>query len=325
MTAPTHRTGYVHDAFFYSAQDDLVEWAAPFLREGLDAGEHAVVVCEKPMAQSLLEAVGDERVLTLPREHIYQRVPVAIASYQKLMTDGPVADGRRVRLVGEVDFGPTRETQQAWAGFESVVNRYLAPYDLWSTCLYNTRHLTAAAIVDGIMTHPHVRDRGGRRVNDDYVEPAEFLRSLGSTIPASLIRLASFRLDRKSELSGMRASVDRVLAENGMHADARASCLVTVGELTANSFLHGVPPVEVNLSRAGEHQLVLDVIDHGIGFDDPFFGYVVGSPEGLPTEGRGLWMVRHMCSSIEAAHLAGGFRVRAAFDEQQPRFRDLLA
>ena len=145
-----------------------------------------------------------------------------------------------------------------------------------------------------------MRDRGGRRVNDDYVEPAEFLRSLGSTIPASLIRLASFRLDRKSELSGMRASVDRVLAENGMHADARASCLVTVGELTANSF-DGVPPVEVNLSRAGEHQLVLDVIDHGIGFDDPFFGYVVGSPEGLPTEGRGLWMVRHMCSSIEAA------------------------
>jgi anti-sigma regulatory factor (Ser/Thr protein kinase) len=324
MTARPQR-GYVHDVFFYAAQDDLVAWAAPFLREGIEAGEHAVVVGEEPMARALLEAVGDDGVLALPREHIFQRVPVAIASYQQLMTDGPFADGRRVRLVSEVDFGPTRETQQAWAGFESVINRYLAPYDLWATCLYDTRHLTASAIVDGIMTHPHVRDRGGRRINDDYVEPAEFLRSLGSTIPTSLTQLASFRLDRKSELSAMRASVDRVLAENGMRAGARANCLVTVGELTANSFLHGVPPVEVNLSRAGEHQLVLDVTDHGIGFDDPFFGYVVGSPEGLPTEGRGLWMVRHMCTSIEAAHLPGGFRVRAAFDERQPRFLDLLS
>jgi hypothetical protein len=222
----------------------------------------------------LLDAVDDDRLVAMPREHVYQRVPVAIATYQHLMTNGDVGDG--------------------------------------------------PSVVDGVMTHPYLRDRRGRRFNDDYVAPDEFLRSLGSSIPAPSITLATYQLGAKSELADMRADMDTTLTGTGMHADARTSCLVTVGELTANSFLHGVPPVDVVLSRAGDDQLVLDVTDRGIGFDDPFFGYVQGSPEGLPTDGRGLWMVRHLCTALEASHMSEGFLVRASFDERQPRFRDLL-
>jgi anti-sigma regulatory factor (Ser/Thr protein kinase) len=322
--APTDREHYVHDAFFHAGLDDLVTWAGPHLREGLEAGEHAVVVGDEPTGSALVEAVDDERLVVVDRRHVYQRVPVALATYQKLMSEGPLSDGRPVRVIGAVDYGPTRETQRSWAGFEAVCNRYLEEFPLWATCIYDTNQLPTSVIVDGIMTHPYIRDRSGRRFNDDFMEPDEFLRSLGSGIKRPRDALATYSLAARSELAQMRASLDTILARAGVNSEARASCLVTIGELSANSFLHGVPPVDVMVSMSDDNQLVIDVHDRGIGFDDPFYGYVVGSPEALPTDGRGLWMVRHLCSAIETAHVPDGFLVRAAVDPAQPRLRDLL-
>lgn len=321
MTAAPHGDGFVHDAFFYADEADLIAWAAPFLREAVEEGEHALLVCEPRRRALVLDAVKDERVIGLDQRELYLRVPAAIAAVKALMQSGLGADGTPVRMVGEIDYGVSRQDQTAWSCYEAVTNRYYAPFHLWGTCLYDVRRLPASVLVDANLTHPQVRDRDGRRTNDNYIDPQEFLRSIGPQIQTPPEPLAEYRLSSTAELAPMRQRLGSLLTSVRVPASVRADCLVAVGELAANAFVHGMPPVDVRVAHQ-EDQFVFDVVDRGTGFHDPFFGFVPADQ--LSTRGRGLWMARHLCSAIETAYDGVMFRVRAAVDETRPRVLDLL-
>ena len=92
--------------------------------DGLAAGDAAVIAASAPTAELLRDAVdGDPDVHILDRGDVYRaRTPAAITTFRQL-ADLRVAEGaRRVRVVGEVDFGPTERDWLEWQRYEAVIN-----------------------------------------------------------------------------------------------------------------------------------------------------------------------------------------------------------
>ena len=99
--------GYLHHALFYDSPQALVAAAGPFLRAGLAAGDLPVLVCGERNNALLAEALGGEaEVVVLEPASIYTRVLDAVDRYQRLALALQRRGAHRVRLVGEVDFGP---------------------------------------------------------------------------------------------------------------------------------------------------------------------------------------------------------------------------
>ena len=133
--------GYLHHALFYDSPQALVAAAGPFLRAGLASGDLPVLVCGEQNNALLAEALGGEaEVVVLEPASIYTRVLDAVDRYQRLALALQRRGAHRVRLVGEVDFGPPPMWDE-WTRFEAIVNLALAPYPLSSVCAYDTRTL----------------------------------------------------------------------------------------------------------------------------------------------------------------------------------------
>ena len=135
--------GYIHDALLYDSVDELTGTAVPFLLEGLAAGEAAVIAAGARTAGVLAEAVdGDPRVHVLERSDVYRtRTPAAITAFRRL-AERCVAEGiGRIRVVGEVDFGPTERDWLEWQRYEAVINVALADWPLWGLCVFDTQRL----------------------------------------------------------------------------------------------------------------------------------------------------------------------------------------
>src|SRR5918997_2257511 len=157
-TALQHGAGprYVHDALFFSSTDELAVGTVPFVREGLAAGD-AVVVTASPAAVDVVHwAVdGDPRLHVLERHETYhRRTPAAVTGLRRL-ADRLTADGtRRVRVVGETDFGRTERDWLEWQRYEAVVNDALAAWPLWGLCVFDTTRLPDRVLDSVARTHP---------------------------------------------------------------------------------------------------------------------------------------------------------------------------
>ena len=149
--------GYVHHALFFESDDELVQVAVAFLQEGLAAGDAVVLACEARRNRLLADALGgDSRVGFLERSSTYLRIPVAVATYRRMVERELATGASRVRLVGEVDFGQDAATSSEWIRYEAVCNVALAPYPLWSVCAYDCSTLPEPILRAGHHTHPHL-------------------------------------------------------------------------------------------------------------------------------------------------------------------------
>jgi hypothetical protein len=129
----------------------------PWLREGLQAGEDAALVCTKDNA-ALAAALGqDPRVLVLPWTRIYRGAVDAVAFYHDLVTARVAAGRPRLRLVGEVGFDTATQGHDEWSRFEAVCNHALAPLPLWSLCACDTQALPRPLLDAAGVTRPWLR------------------------------------------------------------------------------------------------------------------------------------------------------------------------
>ena len=175
--------GYPHDALLFDSTAQLVDLAVPFVREGLAAGEAAVVATSPDTASALRDAVDDPRLHILERGDVYRaRTPSAITTFRQLTEERTAEGVRRVRVVGEVDFGESARDWLEWQRYESVVNEALAGWPLWGLCVFDTRRLPEPVLESALHTHSYVVGPGGRAPNPRFVAPADYLRSL--PIPA---------------------------------------------------------------------------------------------------------------------------------------------
>jgi anti-sigma regulatory factor (Ser/Thr protein kinase) len=303
---------YGHDALFYESEEELLTAAVPFLRAGLEAGDMAVLVCSEKNTELLINALeGHPRLGAVPRPHVYHRPAKAIATYQRLAREHVDAGAQGVRLVSELDFGATPSEWAEWTRFEAVVNHALAPYALWPCCMYDTRRLPEQVLKAAELTHPGLRSGNSWEPSNRFVEPAEFLRrSSSAKLEPTEDTEPIFVMDDLADLAGLRRRMRlAALAESALPASTVHDFVSAVSEVATNAIMYGGPPVLVRF-WCSTSQLVCTVTDQGVGFDDPFAGYLPANPMDPHRGGMGLWLARNFCDHLDIFHSEDGFTVR---------------
>jgi anti-sigma regulatory factor (Ser/Thr protein kinase) len=302
--------GFRHDALLYDSTDELTAVATPFLLDGLALGDAAVIAVGPQTAGPLREAVGDDpRVLVLERHALYRpRTPSAITTFRRLGAEH-AAPGRRVRVVGEVEFGTTVADRHEWQRYEAVINRAFAAVPLWGLCVFDTQRLPEPVLDTARDTHPQLRTTAGRFPNPDYVDPGEYLRSL--PVPAEPLETAPPALAAVdvTDFIGLRHAVRERLATVDGPRDLIEDFLLAVDEMASNAVRHGRPPVAMRLWTV-PGTLVCTISDSGRSWDEPFAGYGPAHGEDLSHGGMGLWLARQLCDHVAIRRDAHGTSVR---------------
>jgi anti-sigma regulatory factor (Ser/Thr protein kinase) len=308
--ARTPADGYSHDALLFGSTAELVDLAVPFVRDGLAAGEAAVVATSPETASALRDAVDDPRLHVLDRGDVYRaRTPTAITTFRRLAEQRTAEGVGRVRVVGEADFGATERDWLEWQRYESVINEALAGWPLWGLCVFDTQRLPQPVLDSALHTHSHLVGPDGRAPNPEFVAPADYLRSL--PVPAEPLQDTPPRLWARdvADFVALRHTVATELSGVDAPHDAIEDYLLAVDEMVSNALRHGKPPVSLRL-WIGEDRIVCMIDDHGPGFDDPFAGFGPAHGDDLSRGGMGLWLARQLCDHVDISGNDDGAHVR---------------
>ena len=307
-------SGYIHDALLYDSTDELAAAAVPFLMDGLAAGDAAVIAASTRTAAVLTEAVdADPRVHVLADSGAYRaRTPAAIVTFRRL-AEQRSAGSRRVRVVGEVDFGRTERDWLEWQRYEAVINHALAAWPLWGLCVFDNQRLPEQVLESAIRTHPNLVTPHWRGTNPLFGDPARYLRSL--PVPREPLEDTPPRyLDPDvSDYIGLRHAVAAQLATLNAPRNLIEDFLLVVDEMTSNALQHGQPPVSLRLWISSD-RLVCTINDSGRDWDDPFAGYGPAHGEDLSHGGMGLWLARQLCDHVDIRRGEHGVSVRLTTD-----------
>ncbi len=304
---PAASRGHLHDAVLYDDDEHLVRVAAPFLADGLAAGDPAIITTTARAAGLLREAVGDHPLLhVLDRRDAYgTRTPTAITRLRRL-AGRYAGDGfGRVRIVGEMDFGTTARDWLEWQRYEAVINEALADWPLWGLCVFDTQRLPRPLLDGALATHPRLVHPDGPSSNPAFVAPATYVRGLpvpDEPLEATPPRLA---VDDVRDVAGPRHAVARELAAGHRDTDLVEDFQLAVDEMVSNAVRHGRPPVSLRLWVADD-RIVCTVGDSGPGWDDPFAGYGPAHGDDLSRGGMGLWLARQLCDHVDISGGPGG-------------------
>jgi anti-sigma regulatory factor (Ser/Thr protein kinase) len=307
LSAPAEHLGMVHEAAFYSSDEEFLGVVVPFLQGGLETGALTVVALGEQNIELVRSAMPDTSHLSFMHDH-YLRPASAIKSVQQLLT-GQLSEGaRQIRILGEVPQPGVEVPWEWWARYEATVNHAFDEFPLWALCPYDSRITSSEVLDDVAQTHPYLATADGRHIrNDRYTHPEVFLTQPRPTHPDPL--------EETPPLIGL-IDPTPLAARQAVREISPTTCLtptdieglvVAVCEAVTNAICHGRPPVQLRL-WAGLDRIVVTVTDHGAGPTDPFVGLlpVVTAPAG----GLGLWLTHQLCSLVTLDKLTEGFTIR---------------
>ena len=302
---------YCHAAAVVRSDAELLGAARSYVRDGLDAGDLVVVAGEPSVSSRLAEEFGTEAgVVFDDRIRLHgRRAPDAIAACLEASRRA-AADGRRVRLLAEVDQPDDPRAVREFACFESAAN-LLSPVTPMSVlCLYDARRHSADLLQVAPRTHPFLVGPAGRQPSDVYADPRDLVRSL--PLPREPLQddVPVLAVDDATSLAGLRQALRVELARVVPDRDQRDDLHLGLSEMAANAFRHGAPPVSARL-WAGPDRLVCTIRDRGRGID-PLAGYWPAHGDDLGLGGMGLWLARKLFDHVDLLREDGGTTVRLA-------------
>jgi anti-sigma regulatory factor (Ser/Thr protein kinase) len=297
------RTALRHNAFVYEAEDEYVSRAVAFLREGLAAGEGAIVANTRDGIAAMREALGSDaaHVTFVDDSAAYTRPARALASYHKVYAEQLQKTGS-LRAVADVQCGPNPEEWNLWIGYEAVFNRSFAHLPVWVLCSYDLNGLPDPVVQGVWQTHPEVVGDDGWSTSDRYEDPDRLLRAI-TPEPIQLpdLRRVAFRRD----VEDFREQLARELVAEKVPEAKVIDMLLAATEIATNAIEHGGGVEDVRIGRV-EGRFVCEIVDRGSGFDDPGAGYLAPR-KGL---GTGLWVARQLTWQVDFFKSPHGFTAR---------------
>jgi anti-sigma regulatory factor (Ser/Thr protein kinase) len=298
------KSTFRHNACVYDSDSDYVARSLDFLRAGLEAGEGGVVAAPRDRLALIRAELDDlpEEVVLLDPAASEDRPARVIAAYHAALIDH-LRHFPALRLLTEVQYGPTASDWRQWIGYEAALSRAFSGLPVWALCAYDARRAPAAMLEALWRTHPEVID-GERRASAAYEDPEEVVRGLGPE-PQPLPELR--RMPGGANPEALRERLAGLLTAAGVEGQKALAMLVAANEVAANAWHHGTPPVELRVGRHDD-RFVCEIVDRGPGFDDPLAGFDPPAERG--SRAPGLWVVRQLVWRLEAFAGPAGFTVR---------------
>jgi anti-sigma regulatory factor (Ser/Thr protein kinase) len=298
-------SGLRHEAFVYDSDDEFVGQMATFLEAGIEEGASALALTTRGNRALLLDALGSasEQIAFVDRDDWFVRPAATIAAYHARLSDFVRRGAPSIRIVGEVQFGPTAEEWNEWTAYEAIINRALAEHPVWIVCPYDRRVLPEQVLEGASRTHPEMHAQG-KQTSSSFADPADVVRTL--TPPRK--PLEGLRpVQPGDDLAIFRERLAAELAAANVPETKALNLLLAANEIAANAFQHAGGP---ELLRVGliEGRFVCEITDRGPGLDDPLAGYL--PPKTDHGRGSGLWTARQLTSRLELIPSADGLTVR---------------
>ena len=300
-----------HDALIYGTDEALMGTLVPWLQEGLERGDGALVATTAPHIERFRDSLGSDEgsVSYFVADDWYVHPSQTIAAWQRLLAEAAAKGADHTRIVGEVRFGATSDLQTSWTRYESALNAVFEHSPTWIVCPYDGGVLPPDVVDQASRTHPTVWDPT-RHKSDRYEPPARLLREIlepgrAVTGPPSL----DMPIDER--LSEMRAAVRAAGRGADLPWGRVEELVLAVSELAGNTVRHAGGGGRLALWITAEG-VVCEVTDQGGGVHDPLAGLVPPAPSA--SAGMGLWIARQLTDSFAIGAGDEGTTVRIAVD-----------
>lgn len=308
MSTTTDVTGHPfrHPAFFYQELDELARFAVAFLREGLAAGEPALVAAPQPQVDLIRDglgaAAGQVRFLDMVTagRNPGRIIPSVLRAF--LSEHHPAA----VRIIGEPIWPGRSEAEYAAAvQHEALINLAFEGRPATILCPYDARRLEPAALADALRTHPEVWQDGSRVPSPGWGDPWELVDELNQPLPEPAELGDALVLDSRT-LHQVREFVTAAAVRAGLSAQRTDDLCVAAAEVATNTVIHSGRPGIVCVWQDAT-ALVCEVSDSGH-ITDPLVGRIPPGPEAF--HGRGLLRVQLLCDLVQLHSSEHGTTVR---------------
>lgn len=309
-TDPAKQTedSFRHVALFYAGERAFVDTTAAFLRDGIAAGEPALVVVSDRKIDLLRAELGDvaDRVCFADMADVGQNPGAIISAWDDFVSDR-FAEGQRVRGIGEPIYPDRNDDELAECEHhEALLN--LAFADAKGFCLvcpYDVEALPPAVVEHARHTHPLVWKDGVEQASDAYrgdaLAAGMFDKPLGP--PPDGAYEVGFD---KDSLAAVRAFLSELALDAGIAPRRTDDLLLAVNELATNSVRHGGGQGMLRTWTDADG-LVCEVSDSGR-IEAPLAGRMRPPAGGL--NGYGLWLVNQVSDLVQVRVSEAGSLVR---------------
>ena len=294
-----------HEAFLYESDEQFATQISRFLANGLDDGDAAVAVTSRGNWSLLLDALRKRasNVQFTDRDEFYVRPAKTLAHYDATLRHHLGKGAPSVRMVAEVQFGPTQAEWDEWTAYEAIANRAFARRPAWIVCPYDARVLPGTVIENAWRTHPTVMT-DERHASSLYGGAEAIVRALAprhDPLPELQVLPAAPNAQTFRDLLAARLTAAQV------PGDRKLDMLVAANEVYANGTRHGGGVTTVRTGTVNG-RFVCEISDAGEGPEDPLAGYLPPEPEA--GRGAGLWVARQLCWRVDLLISTLGHTVR---------------
>ena len=294
----------LHDAMFYSSDEEYVAGIQRFMADGRVRGD------------SVLVAVPERKLALLRSRASHLGIGVQFADMREVGMNPariiPLIEtfvderpSRSVRVVCEPTWADRTEAETVEClRHEGLINNAFADTDIHILCPYDTRDLAPDVLAGARRTHPMLQSDAGRSPSDDYVDPLETYAAVDHPLPEPSAMPVYVPVG--DGLDTFRSRVKERARSAGMGSDRIARLVIAANEAAANTLVHAGGNGSARIWH-DEHELVCEVSDTGV-IHDPLVGRRVPPPD--RPGGRGVWLMNQLSDLVELRSGTPGTVVR---------------
>jgi anti-sigma regulatory factor (Ser/Thr protein kinase) len=291
----------------YAGIEEFVAGVIPFLRDGIVAGEPALVVVDRQKIDRLRAELGAdaERVMFADMADVGSNPARIIPAWRDFVSQH--VGERAIRGIGEPIY-PTRDAAELVECqlHESLLNLAFADTpDFWLICPYDTSALPADVIDEAHHSHPHVVEGEVAWTSTRYRGLDAIAEPFDAPLPEPPENARGVAFETGG-IEDVRDCVEYNAFASGMSADRIEDFVLAASEIASNSIRHAGGTGQLRVWREGD-SLVCEVRDSGK-IVEPLAGRQL--PELGRDGGWGLWLVNQLCDLVQIRSLESGTAVR---------------
>jgi anti-sigma regulatory factor (Ser/Thr protein kinase) len=295
-----------HLALLYSSPAEFAAEAAAFLREGVDAGEPALVMVGPEKIEWLSDELGTEAdaVRFEDMTKAGHNPAWIIPAWREFADTHP---GQPMRGIGEPIWADrTPDELVECQRHESLLNHAFAGAAGFKLlCPYDTEALEPAVIREAEHSHPHVAAHSEERPSSSYRGTAACAEPHSDPLPEPRTVVHGMPFG-ETMIAEVRRAVERHATRAGLPRRRRENLVLAVNELATNSVRHGGGYGRLRM-WADEDRVVCEVRDGGA-IENPLAGRE--RPQPRQPSGYGLWLANQVCDLVQVRSLTTGGVVR---------------
>jgi anti-sigma regulatory factor (Ser/Thr protein kinase) len=297
-----------HEALFYAGEDDFLAAALPFLTEGAERGENALVAVSRARADVLRCELGDaaDFVRFVDMAELGRNPARIIPAWQDFVARRG-GDDERLRGIGEPIWAGRSEGElDECHKHEALLNLAFADVErFWLVCPYDVDSLPDHVLEAARGTHPRVNEDGHSHQSAGYLPPSRAPGPFEGELSPPVYPLDEI-IFAKSDLRDVRRFVEDRCAAARVEPAVTMDMVLAVNELATNSVLHGGGRGILRSWRANG-SVVWEIRDSGR-LERPLLGREI--PSEAAANGRGLWLANQVCDLVQMRSDDDGSTVR---------------